>query len=202
MSRDEQEKSADERREYFRIDDSIRVSYTVVDPESVPEDIDERVHNDRFSVMTRLQGISQHLSASFHRIEQRDPDVADYLKALDEKIDLLGQSFLAEEKEMLGQPSRSVNLSAGGLALDVAEQLTLGDRVEIKLLLLPTYTGVLAYGEVVGIEANPQSEQDYPFHVRINFTHIRGSDQDALIRHIMRRQGEMLRQRREREDAP
>ncbi len=200
MSKHEQDKAADERREFFRIDDSIRVNYRVIDASSVPVDIDERVNNDRFSVMTRLQGISQHLSASFHRIEQRDPDVADYLKALDEKINLLGQSFLAEEKELLGQPSQSVNLSAGGLAMDVAEQLTTGDRVEIKLLLLPSYTGVLAYGEVVAVDDNPQPDDGYPYHVRINFTLIRNIDQDALIRHILRRQGEMLRQRREAQE--
>jgi hypothetical protein len=201
MSREEQDQTADERREFFRIDDTIRVSYSVIDPASVPVDIDEQVSNDRFSVMTRLQAISQHLSASLHRIEQRDPDVADYLKALDKKINLLGQSFLAEEKALLGQPSQSVNLSAGGLAMDVAEQLATGDRVEIKLLLLPSYTGVLAYGEVVAVDANTGPDDNYPYHVRINFTLIRSVDQDALIRHIMRRQGELLRQRREQQDS-
>jgi hypothetical protein len=197
MSRDERGVTNDERREYFRIDDSIQVSYRLVDAASVPVDIDARLQNDRFSVMTRLQAISQHLSAAFHRIEQRDPDVADYLKALDQKIDLLGQSFLAEEQDLLGQPSRSVNLSAGGLAMDVVEKLTVGDMVEIKLLLLPSYTGVLAYGEVVGVDEVSNPQKGYNYHVRINFSLIRSSDQDALIRHIMRRQGEMLRQRRE-----
>jgi hypothetical protein len=200
MSSDRQDKMADERRAFFRIDDSIRVSYRVIEADAVPADIEEQVQNDRFSVMTRLQAISQHLSAAFHRIEQRDPDVADYLKALDEKINLLGQSFLAEEKALLGEPSRSVNLSAGGLAMDVAEQLAVGERVEIKLLLLPSYIGVLAFGEVVGVEDSPKPEAGYPYHVRINFTLIRSVDQDALIRHIMRRQGEMLRQRKREKD--
>lgn len=201
MSKEEQDKITDERREFFRIDDSIQVSYRQIDADSVPTDIDERMQNDRFSVMTRMQTISQHLSASLHRIEQRDPDVADYLKALDEKVNLLGQSFLAEEQELIGEPTRSVNLSAGGLAMDVAEAMVIGDLVEIKLLLLPSYTGVLAYGEVVGVDANPQSQQDYPYHVRINFSLIRPTDQDALIRHILRRQGEMLRERREQLDS-
>ncbi|MGD8908130.1 MAG: PilZ domain-containing protein [Chromatiales bacterium] len=202
MSRDKQGKTADERREFFRIDDSIRISYSVIEADTVPVDIEKQVQNDRFSVMTRLQAISQHLSPAFHRIEQRDPDVADYLKALDEKINLLGQSFLVEDKALLGEPSRSVNLSAGGLAMDVADPLAVGDRVEIKLLLLPSYIGVLAYGEVVSFEASPHPEAGYPYHVRINFTLIRSVDQDALIRHIMRRQGEMLRQRRqERENS-
>ncbi len=199
MSRDGQEKS-DERREFFRIDDTIRVSYSRVEAEAVPADIDDYLQHDRFGVMTRLQAISQNLSAPLHRIEQHDPDVADYLKALDQKINLLGQSFLAQEKDLLDQPSSPVNLSAGGLAMDVADPLTVGDRVKVKLLLLPSYTGVLAFGEVVGVEPNADPQSDYPHHVRINFTLIRSVDQDALIRHIMRRQGEMLRQRRERQD--
>jgi hypothetical protein len=201
MSSNELDKSDDERREFFRIDDSIRVSCAVIDPEALPVDIDERAGNDRFSIVTRLQAISQHLSASFHRIEQRDTDVADYLKALDEKINMLGQTFLAQEKALLEQPSRSVNLSAGGLAMDLSERLAVGDKVEIKLLLLPSYTGVLAYGEVVGVDDIPLPDDGHRYHARINFTHIRCSDQDALIRHIMRRQGEMLRQRREQQES-
>lgn len=197
MTNDELEKMKDERREFFRIDDSIQVSYREIDAQTLPANVDDkRLQNDRFTVMTRLQTISQHLSAPLHRIEQRDPDVADYLRALDEKISLLGHSFLSEERELLGQPSQSVNLSAGGLAMDVARPLTLGASVEIKLLLLPSYTGVIAYGEVVGVEPSAEGNADYPHHVRINFTLIRSSDQDALIRHIMRRQGELLRQRR------
>jgi hypothetical protein len=197
MMKNEKGKSQDERREFFRIDDSIQVSYRVITQNELPESIDEMLQGtDRFTVMTRLQAISQHLSAPLHRIEQRDPDVADYLKALDEKINLLGQSFLAQENELLERPSRSVNLSAGGIAMDITAKLVLGDLVELKLLLLPSYTGVMAYGEVVDIEASVAGEEGYPYHTRINFTLIRKSDQDALIRHITRRQGEMLRQRR------
>jgi hypothetical protein len=187
----------DERREFFRIDDSIQVSYRVIQAAELPATIDDRrLENERFTVMTRLQAISQHLSAAFHRIEQRDPDVADYLKSLDEKVDLLGKSFLAQEEGLLGLPSRSVNLSAGGLAMDISEPLDPGDLVEIKLLLFPAYTGVMAFGEVVDVAASQDGDTDYPHHVRINFTLIRDSDQDALIRHIMRRQGEMLRRRK------
>ncbi|MES9859912.1 MAG: PilZ domain-containing protein [Candidatus Thiodiazotropha sp. LLP2] len=202
MSIDDQEKNQDERREFFRIDDSLQVSYRVIPASEIPASIEEQLRaGERFTVMTRLQEISQHLSASMHRIEQRDTDIADYLKALDEKVNLLGQSFLTEERELLDRPSQKVNLSAGGLGMDITEQVELGSMVEIKLLLLPSYSGLLAYGEVVGIEASDGDHPDYPYHVRINFSLIRGSDQDALIRHITRRQGEMLRQRREMRES-
>jgi hypothetical protein len=202
MSIEDQGKIQDERREFFRIDDSIQVSYRVIPAAEVPSNINDQMRaGDRFTVMTRLQEISQHLSASMHRIEQRDIDIADYLKALDEKINLLGRSFLTEERELLDQPSQKVNLSAGGLGMDITEQVDVGAMVEVKLLLLPSYTGLLAYGEVVGVEPSDGEHAEYPYHVRINFTLIRGSDQDALIRHITRRQGEMLRHRREIREA-
>ncbi|MBT2989986.1 MAG: hypothetical protein B6D72_14445 [gamma proteobacterium symbiont of Ctena orbiculata] len=201
MSNDEKGISRDERREFFRIDDSIQVSYRVITRNELPSSIDEQLQGtDRFTVMTRLQTISQHLSAPLHRIEQRDPDIADYLKALDEKINLLGQSFLADENELLNRPSSTVNLSAGGLAMDITEMLEVGELVELKLLLLPSYTGIIAYGDVVGIEETTGSDTAYPYHTRINFNLIRSSDQDALIRHITRRQGEMLRLRREKQE--
>jgi hypothetical protein len=202
MSSDKQVNIQDDRREFFRIDDSIQVSYRVITSEEIPSSIEEQLRaGDRFTVMTRLQELSQHLSASLHRIEQRDADIADYLKALDEKINLLGQSFLSEERELLDQPSRKVNLSAGGLAMDITEQLEVGSLVEVKMLLLPSYTGLLAYGEVLGVDKSEADHPEYPFHTRINFTLIRGADQDALIRHITRRQGEMLRHRRERRES-
>jgi hypothetical protein len=197
MMNDENGTSHDERREFFRIDDSIQVSYRVITQNEIPQSIDETLQGtDKFTVMTRLQNISQHLSAPLHRIEQHDPDVADYLKALDEKINLLGQSFLAQENELLDRPSRSVNLSAGGIAMDITDKLQEGNLVELKLLLLPSYNGVMAYGEVVGIDESVGDDEAYPYHTRINFTLLRDSDQEALIRHITLRQGEMLRQRR------
>lgn len=195
MATEEQAEARGDRREFFRIDDSIQVSYRAIDADELHPLLEtlERGGNGNFTIMTRMQAISQHLAASLHRIEQCDPDVADYLKALDEKITLLGQSLLAQESEMI---TRQVNLSAGGLALDSVETLEVGRQVEIKLLMLPSCTGVLAYGEVVGVTESAENSE-YAYRLRINFTHIRDLDRDALIRHILRRQGQMLRNERE-----
>ena len=100
----------------------------------------------------------------------------------------------------MDQPSKPVNLSAGGLALDAGESLEAGTEVEIKLLLLPSYTGIVAFGEVVGVE-KAEENPAYPHRLRINFSHIRDADRDALIRHILRRQGQILRQERERKES-
>ena len=198
MYRETHSQNQDERREFFRIDDSILVSWRLIgaqEPSHGNAGL-ERMPDESFTIVTRLQALSRHLSGSLHRIEQRDSDVADYLKALDEKITLLAQNFLADEIGISGQVARSVNLSAGGLALDSREALQVGDQVEIKLLLLPSYTGVVALGEVIRISQTNESP-DHPYRLHINFTHIRDSDRDALIGHILRRQGEMLRRDRQ-----
>jgi hypothetical protein len=201
MSNDQPGNRQDERREFFRIDDSIQISYRVISGDEVQRCREAVVQgkNDSFTIMTRLQAISQNLSASLHRIEQRQPDVADYLKALDEKITLLGQALLAEENDLTTQPRVPVNLSAGGMALDSVEPVQEGTNLEVKLLLLPSYTGIVAVGEVVGLLENREDEL-YPYHLRINFSDIREQDRDALIRHNLRRQGQLLRRSREQRD--
>jgi hypothetical protein len=201
VSPETQAETQHERRAFFRIDDSILVSWRHIGASDSSHGNASlaQVADERFTIITRLQGISRHLSGALRRIEQRDPDTADYLKAMDEKITLIAQNFLADEAGIAGQTAKSVNLSAGGVALDSKDSLEVGSQVEIKLLLLPSYTGVIALGEVMRVTDVPENI-DYPYRLHINFTHIRDNERDALIGHILRRQGEMLRQERERKD--
>lgn len=197
------QKSQKERRRFFRIDDSVMVSWRLIGAKAKSHGNTglEKVTEESFTIITRLQAVSRHLAGSLRRIEQRDHDVADYLKSLDEKITLLAQSFLADEVGLTGQSAKPVNLSAGGLALDSRESVEVGSQVELKLLLLPSYTGVVALGEVMRVtEATEYPE--HPYRLHINFTRIRDSERDALIGHILRRQGEMLRRERERKEYP
>jgi c-di-GMP-binding flagellar brake protein YcgR len=200
MTSEEEKKRQQERREFFRIDDSVQVSIRLLRDDELTDHAAEQVVERKFTIMTRMQSVSQGLSAALHRIEQKDPDVADYLKALDQKINLLGQTFLSSETELAMQPGMAVNLSAGGIALNSADPLEQGDRVEIKLLLLPEFVGILSQGEVIDRTASSESA-GFPHRLRIGFSDISESDRDALIRHILRRQAEMLRREREQREV-
>ena len=62
-------------------------------------------------------------------------------------------------------------------------------------MLMPSNAGILTYGRVIGNEAvEGSSGADY--QVRVDFTHLREEDRDLLIRHVIRKQGDMLRERR------
>lgn len=195
--------SGADRRRFFRIDDSVRLTYRPVDRDELEDLINEldagQVGN--FTLMSSLATISSQMAVSMHRIEHIDTDIAAYLKALDKKIDVLGKAFLSQEKDTISTCAEAVNISAGGIALDVREPLEVGQMVEVKLLLFPSFTGLMAYGEVIYAEKLSPEEQhdDYSHEMRIEFNHMREQDRDILIRHVLRRQGDELRRRRDEE---
>jgi len=193
--------SGAERREYFRIKDSIRLSIEVV----AEDDFETRLRRlesgieDNFTIMSSLSSISANMAGSFHKIEAKNPDVADYLKCMNEKLDLIGRAFLAKESEGMSEHTAEVNLSAGGMSLGVDETYDNDAKVEIRMLLYPSFTGVLTYGTVVSCKQ--VDEESYQYELSVKFTHLSESDRDILIRHIMRRQGSLLRERREKQDS-
>ncbi len=197
MTNDTQVSLEDERRRFFRIEDLVHLTYRVIDEVELAEKAEllEKGMIEQFMLMSSLSAITAEMAATFRKIEIGDPDVATYLKALDKKIDLIGKAIMLEEVSADENKSAAVNLSASGIAFHTNEILAEGTRVELKLMLLPSCTGILTYGEVVGNDSM-QSDADYSNQVRIDFTHLRDEDRDMLIKHVIRKQGDMLRERR------
>ena len=198
MNADEQE-----RRQFFRIDDTVGVTLIRVPEDELAsrvERLEEGLDSD-FTVTASLAGITAQMAVHMRRIENAQPDVAAYLKAIDRKLELLARAFMARGGEFLPTKARPVNLSAGGISLEVGEPWPKRTPVELRILLLPSYTGVLTFGDVVSCEplAEREGEEGGQFRLRVEFTHIREQDRDVLIRHILRRQSDALRAMREQD---
>ena len=191
-----------ERRSYFRIDDNVRMSLRRIAPEELEARL-ERLEHDlagNFTVLSSLAAITAQMTAGLRRIENRDSDLAAYLRAIDQKIEVIGRAFIAAEPELISEAAVPVNLSAGGMCAGVEEHFEPGTDIEIRLLLFPSFTGLMIYGNV--IECGP-ADVDHPSGkyqevARIEFTHIREQDRELLIRHLLRRQSDQLRDRHER----
>ena len=199
--------SARDRRRFFRIDDAVRFAYRSLTPAELEAGV-ARLNDGlggAFALMATLAAISQRMSVTLRRIEHQNADIAHYLRGLDQKIDTVARTLLVQGSDLASRSAEPVNLSAGGLALPVQEGLAPGTPVEIRLLLLPSLAGILAYGSVVECTATAEQSGFPPGSrvMRIDFTHIRDEDRDLLIRHMLRRQGEHLRRQREaaEEDA-
>jgi hypothetical protein len=196
-----------DRRSFFRIDDTVRLSLRQVPAEEIEQRLDRLDHDlaGNFTVMSSLAAITAQMTMGLRRIENRDPDLAAYLRAIDQKIEVIGRAFLAQEPEAVSEQAVPVNLSAGGMCVGVGEPYEVGAQLEVRMLLFPSFTGLMIYGSVVGSEPVPPDVTEetgykgYRHLARIEFTHIREQDRELLIRHLLRRQSDQLRDRLESE---
>jgi hypothetical protein len=195
--------SEDDRRQFFRIEDTVKLGIRPIDRPELEARVAEMEQGavGNFSIMSSLEAVTAQMAVNLRRIESRDPDLAAYLRALDQKLEILGRAFLTQESDLVSDQARPVNLSAGGFSLDYGEALPIGQAVEIRMLLFPSFIGLLSYGEVVGCDPLPADAGDgYSHQMRIEFVHLREQDRELLIRHVLRRQGEELRAHRERQE--
>jgi hypothetical protein len=188
-----------DRRNFFRIDDTVRMSIRRVPREELQSRLDRLEHDlaGNFTVLSSLSAITAQMAAGLRRIENRDPDLAAYLRAIDQKIEVIGRAFIATEPELVAQAAAPVNLSAGGMCAGIEEHYEPGTDIEIRMLLFPSFTGLMIYGTVV--ECDPAGDEDssagYQHIARIEFSHIREQDRELLIRHLLRRQSDQMRDR-------
>ena len=187
----------DERRRFFRIEDLIHLAFRVIDENELnfKADMLDKGLVDQFMITSCLATITADMASTLRKIEVVEPDVAAYLKSLDRKIDLIGRTFLTEEVQTDDHEAEAVNLSASGIAFSTKEALPIDANVELKMMLMPSFAGVLTYGKVIGNEI-VEDETGRRNMTRIDFTHMREEDRDLLIRHVIRKQGDMLRERR------
>jgi hypothetical protein len=54
---------------------------------------------------------------------------------------------------------------------------------------------------VVGCDQVDDAVAGFGYFVRVNFMHMRENERDLLIRHVIKRQGEMIRKSREEMEA-
>jgi len=204
MSNEDKQPLPDERRNYFRIDDVVKLSHRPVSSDELPELV-ERLKTgagSNFTVMSSFTAMSQQMLVHLRRVENAAPDVAACIKILDQKLNILGRAFLLQEEDASNQATKMVNISAGGVAFDSSKSYKIGTILEIKLLLLPEMTGILIYGEVANCSKNEKTDSlDQPYYLRVNFSNIREADRDILIRYLLRCQGEWLRKRRKENES-
>ena len=101
------------RRAYFRIYDEVNLFYKKIN-EKLVTDTDPVVHAvlNSYSLSTDHKMGSQNSAELLSRLEKNLPDVADYLRLIDTKMDLLAQDVVMPGSQFNEKDTRNVNLSA------------------------------------------------------------------------------------------
>ncbi|WP_198264205.1 PilZ domain-containing protein [sulfur-oxidizing endosymbiont of Gigantopelta aegis] len=191
---------ASERRQYYRINDSAIFSYRLLKDEVLNgEQGKEYVGGEKLSTafeMIELFGqMNQQMGVALGRISEHSADIATYLKGLDNKIELLAQMHLFQDKQSELEPQRQINLGAGGLAFGSDEKLKQGTLLAMDMILSTDLLCLHLTGRV--IQVSQEKNGDFPYRISVGFVEISETEVDQIIKHIMRLQSEHLRSKRD-----
>ncbi|MHA6493750.1 PilZ domain-containing protein [Pseudomonas borbori] len=184
----------DDRREYYRIDDTIALDFTLLSGADALAGEELQDSSPLFNLLSELHLMdfeSQHL---LRHISERDRTLANYFKVMNKRIDLLGQAVAQSLLRDIGAP-RQVSLSEGGISFNNAQSVPEGSHLALKLVLMPQALGLLLRAKVI----HCHSRADKQFEIGTEFEALTDAQRQLLARHILQRQALERRLAREQE---
>lgn len=184
----------DERRRFFRIDDTVGISYRVLTDEELLSRAKGEGHPlDAFGMIASYES---RIENGLSQLRVRDPEVAAVLENINKKMNCVINQLEVESHlvQRIAHKVQEVNISACGLAFMADDAIDVGRVMSLNLMLRPTNLHISTYGTVIDCDAQPG---DGGFYVRVNFQDMDPADQEVLIQHIVKRQGTLLRGVRE-----
>lgn len=184
----------EEKRRYFRVSDTINLLYKVVNEIQVKQL--SHVSSDVLSTCSlsaALEVLDQEAAALAPRLDRRDPEMFEYLKILDNKINLIVQSLSPRQEDFSEQDKREVNLSAAGVAFTNDVALPVDTLLELRMVLTSCLAVIVAYGRVAQCKDISQDNTEHPYAVCVEYVNMKEEDRELLIKHVIKKQMQQLR---------
>lgn len=187
----------DDRRRFFRINDTLGVSYRVI----TQKDLDSQTPlgaDQMIEAAGLITGYDRKIDVLLNELRATQPLVAELLETMNYKLNgVVAQLQLDSDLvQRIAHKVQEVNISACGMAFGAETAYENGTMMAMDMILLPNNTHILTRAVVVGCKP---SESGAGFHVRVEFTDIGHHDQETLIQHIVRRQVTLIRVMRDNE---
>jgi hypothetical protein len=204
---------SEESREYFRVDDVFPVLVRRIGegqtrrarvvPGHGVELFEVNIPDDApdAGIWKLLGGINARLGLLVYGLElsgggvpdeKTNPDVWGMLKSVEAKLEMVLEELDIKRGEILRAANREVNVSASGIRFRISDELTVGETIEVKMLL-PSKppVGVLTAGKVVRAD-----EVEEGYEVALDFSEMEDEVRDEIIRYALGRQREIIWQKR------
>ncbi len=190
---------SDYERDYFRIMDEIELSYRMLneqEAESWQQDSSalspdtENFDDRQLRIFNSLHQIDTDNNELLQTLSKKYPEISQYLKVLNHKIEILARVCLSSEE----RPSTTVSLSAGGLAFFSATPANVGEYLELKFFLLPSYHGIMSLAKIVDCRQDSDGDEtNTPYRIATQFCSLGEADEQIITRHIFQKQARQLR---------
>lgn len=188
----------EERRRYFRIDDSIGIAYRCLGEAEAKAFIQEaKNHSGNFDFTANFDN---RIHTLLDACKVQSPIAAEILDLLNKKINFM-MSQMDVDADLMRNVAfaiQAVNISACGMSFANDESLSVGQVLQVDIVLHPSELHLVAIGKVVQCsELAMESAVEGKSHfLRVDFTEMSHTDQELLIQHVVKKQSEQLKQRR------
>lgn len=187
------------RRGSVRISDRVLLATKRVAPERYQAVAADYENGISLYNQEGLADIQMYVGAegALSRLRERDADLAEFLRYLDNKLNLVLKRSQGERTPFDELKLQKVNLSGSGIAFVVDEAFRERELLEIHLVLLPAYTYIYCFGTVISCErVGLKGQEKSVYRLGVEFTLITDDDQEKLVQHNFKQQSLALRNRR------
>lgn len=188
-----------DKRSYYRIDVIMPCSYRILSAEEaeetqLPSTPDSKYIEDYF--MTNLTQLDEHINEVVSQINQKSTVLASALTAMNSKINFLLQTI--DEKQLSRAiPQRLVNLSGGGIAIDVEEDVTVEDKIDLLIKPLPDEAPILVRCDIVSVK--PLANKEEGATIALSYQSLSEDDRRKLVYFIQSKEIEFAQKKRKGE---
>ncbi|BCN92956.1 hypothetical protein THMIRHAM_07410 [Thiomicrorhabdus immobilis] len=188
-----------DQRSYYRIDVIMPCSYRILSLEqaietALPSTPDAKYIEEYF--MENLSQLDAQINEVISHINQKSSLLASALTAMNSKINFLLQTI--DEKQLSRAiPQRLVNLSGGGIAIDVEEDVKITDKVDLLIKPLQNESPILVRCDVVSV--TPLADGSEGSTIALSYQSLSEDDRRKLVYFIQAKEIEFAQKNRNKE---
>ena len=171
--------SPSERRQYFRISDTVKLEINLEPPLST--------ENGVYQGLSEIRDISSQTRHLYHQIANSQPHIAEYLLALDKKIDCLGSMITHKKQAKAASSRQNIQLSEGGFGSHFCKYYIPGSTVHIQMTLFPNKQ-TLSFSAAVIYCLKIELSDKTTYQTGFKFESLSSGDAQLIARHIIQKQ--------------
>ncbi|MAZ70614.1 MAG: hypothetical protein CMK45_08560 [Porticoccus sp.] len=178
-------KQGTERRNYYRIDDTIGLSYRQLNTADSHSSVNPS--HKEMPLTALLAEIDREFNQTTNLLWQENPLVAQALGLLNKKLSMVAALNLSENSTSIDSYENiMVNISGCGMAFDSPSAIEPSTRLALTIVLKPANSRLEMLATVVDCTPINQTGED-THRIRVQFLE-NGTAQEELIQHIVQRQ--------------
>jgi len=188
-----------DQRSFYRIDVMMPCSYRIlssIEAESSPLPFSPDAQYIEEYFMQNLTQLDKQINDVISHINQKSALLATALTAMNSKINFILHTI--DDKQLTRAiPQKLVNLSGGGIAINVEENIEATDKLDLLIKPLPNEAPILVRCNVIKI--TPLNDGSSTSNVALSYDNLSEDDRRKLVYFIQAKEIEMAQQNRKKE---